>query len=668
MSKKLEVNPVKILFSSKSFAVIGASRDPKKVGHQIFANLLQSKLPVYPVNPSARQILNTKVYDSILEIEDSVDTAIIVVPVQFVQSVVEECISKKIKSVIIISAGFAEQSTQGKKLQHHIAERLHKVGIQLLGPNTLGYLLPAKNINATFAPQSVLDGRIGIISQSGAMLSALFTRMSAEKFGCSFALSLGNKAGLTELDALEYAIADSQTKVIALYLESFQQLPRFFELVSSAAGKKPILVLKGGRTKQGHQASVSHTAALATNDELLKSAAKQFGFVVVETIEQFINSLFFLSRYQSIPENVMIITNAGGPGVTVTDYASWKQLTLAKWSKTAQANFTEQFPMINVSNPLDLLGDAREDRYDFAIRQAQRDPDIEAILVLITQQAVTNIPKIVSTINKLAGKKPLSVALIGGHSFDQHREKLSEAGIISSEYPNDVIDVLSIVQQTAATRYNSSQFSVPDSPAIPLYLEPKLDKIFPILKQYGLHIPKFSILTIDSSIKKLNFPQYAKTANLQLMHKKQIGAVAGVIKDETEATKAVKKLVKFGPEVLFQQVIESELEVLIGLTHDDTWGYSLTLGLGGSMTNIVADRVYIFFPTTKSVLQKGILSTKAGQAIKNLDAGDEILESLLDHCQSLMQLMLDYPDIKELEINPLMLSKKKWWVVDVKLR
>src|SRR5258708_7903084 len=409
------------LLEPKSIAVVGVSLDPDKVGHQIFVNLLSFPGELYAVNPKHKKILGKPCFQSVLSIPSHVDLVVIVTPSMTVEGIINECIDKRVKAVVIITAGFAENGKAGRELQDRIAQKLTHNKILLLGPNTLGVIHPKAKLNASFAPKMIENGHIALISQSGAMLTTIFAEFESRGVGCSFALSLGNKAGISELEALEHALDDPQTHCIALYLESLSNAQKFLSLCKIVSKKKPIIFLKGGTTDAGQAASLSHTAALATNGVLLKEASFQMGFVLVDTIEQFFETAFFVDKLltdkEKLPQSLIIITNAGGPGVNATDLASKWGVPLASWSKDIAGTFARELPRVAPHNPTDLLGDAGTEDVRLALELAHEDPGVESILLIITPQSVTDIPGITNMIIEKYSThthKPLIVALMGG--------------------------------------------------------------------------------------------------------------------------------------------------------------------------------------------------------------------------------------------------------------
>ncbi len=676
------MHALNLFFQAKSIAVIGASTNPLKVGNQIFRNLDKNNAPhpfakkLYPINPHMTSLLGHQAYPSILDVPAPVEVVIIVTPAVTVQEITDQILqrnkklpaSEQVKGVLIISAGFAETSKEGKALQEAVTAKLASANIRVLGPNSLGISSSVNHVNASFAQKLIPEGNIALISQSGAMLTALFDVISSSQLGISFSVSLGNKADINENDCLEYAANDPQTRVIALYLESFSDLPGFFELVSSISKKKPVIVLKGGTSQRGQAASASHTAALATNQVLLAAAAKQMGFVLVNTIEELINTVFFLSSHHYLIQNAMIVTNAGGPAVNTIDRLAEEKVELAQWSNLSKSELDRLIPGLPVHNPLDLLGDASPDRYKFAIQIAQRDQNIDSILVIITPQAVTDIPAIVNQLIALRGKKPVLVALMGGDHLDKFRVQLREAGFTCTNFPNDLVNILQYTRKVTDFHFSKKRFvtstihraQTPAKPALT-----SLKKLFGLLKEYKLQIPEYKIITKETfpELRKLKYPLFAKTANLSIQHKKEVGALVGKVDSFSKAAKAFHQLKKFGDEVLFQEIIPIDTEILLGIENDPQFGLYLSIGLGGSHSNILADRAYVFLPAVKEELRSAWQQTKAHQILKKDDLSENILEVMV----ILQKIVMKNSWIKSIEVNPLAINSEGAWVVDIKV-
>lgn len=678
------------LLNPRSIAVVGVSLDPDKVGHQIFVNLLGYPEPVYPVNPKHRRILGKDCYPTILAIPHPVDLVVVVTPASTVEAVTDECVDKKVKAVIIITAGFAETSPSGKILQDRISEKLARHHILLLGPNTLGAINPHKKLNASFAPKSIRAGDIALISQSGATLTAIFSEFESRRVGCSFAISLGNKAGFTEIEALSYAGKDPETKVIALYLESLSDPRRFMTLAKQISLKKPVILLKGGTTEAGVAASVSHTAALATNSVLLKEASYQMGYVLVDTIEQFFETIFFVDsvirKKLNFPKNLMILTNAGGPAVNATDLASKSNLTLAGWSADTRRKFAREMPMVKPSNPTDLIGDASVETIAMALEFIEEDPAIESALLIITQQAVTDVPKITETLieTQKKRKKTLVVALMGGENQHPYLAKLRLAGIPAAEYANEGIEMFAMLAQIARARnIDRSETIMKQLENILTESEPRkviqrrrvpimngeLEETYILLENYGFTLPRCAIVSSAAELirlKKLDpkrvFPLIAKTANLKLKHKAVVGGIVKDVENIGQAEAAYSKLERFGKQVLFQEVITDAEELILGAKRDPAFGSFIAVGMGGSLTNILADRSYVFLPASNREIRSALARTKAYQSLT-----DRQRSMVATAMEKMARLFAEHPEINELEINPLMVTETQVYAADVKI-
>ncbi len=671
------MNDVTAVFHPRSIAIIGASHHKEKVGHQVLRNLksAEAKYTLFPINPTSSTILGIKAFPDLSVVTEVIDVVIIATPAATVMKLIDQVIDRnlhadknqKVKAVIVITAGFAELGQEGKEIQNIISAKLKLAGILLLGPNTLGILNPHTHLNASFAQHDIPQGNLGVISQSGAILTALFDAFQSEHCGISFAVSLGNKAGLNENDFLEYAEHDPHTEAILLYLESFTDLPIFFELASRISKKKPIIILKGGTSERGQQASGSHTAALATNQVLLKAAALQMGFTLVENLEEFVHVATFLAKHHQLPEHVLVMTNAGGPAVNTIDELAKANVALAEWSSTSLPELKDVLPNIPAHNPLDLLGDASPERFRLALQIAQRDVNIEAVVVLVTPQAMTDIPGIAEVLIQHKGRKPIFASFIGGEHLEKTRQHLRSQGIFCAPFPNEVVDVLKLMRKICQTKYKKDVFTpVKRMPAVNNPVAPNISTVFELLGQYHFRLPRYSLITQHNieSLSSLHYPLFAKTANLALLHKKQVGGVYGVVNTPSEAEKAFYALNKFSDEVLYQEVLEIEHEILLGAVNDPQFGLYMTIGLGGSYTNLIADRVYIFLPATKTQLKAAWMETKAFQAIK---ATPQLTDEVFANMVSMQTLLTEHPEVMSMEVNPLVVNQDGIWAADIKM-
>jgi acetate---CoA ligase (ADP-forming) len=432
------------LFNPKSIAIIGASRDKTSVGYGIIKNLVKGCVfdceycepflgKIFPVNPKADLILDLKTYKNVLEIQEEIDLAMIVVNSKIVLQIVEQCIEKKVKSVIIISAGFAEFSKEGKKIQEEIVNKLTKANIPMIGPNCLGIIMPHNNMNASFAPSMPPKGNIAFISQSGALADSITDWAIETNYGFSAIVSYGNKAMLDIHNFLNYFDQDKNTKVITLYLEGVSDGKKFMQEAKKI--KKPIIVLKAGRTEEGVKAISSHTGSLAGSYEVYKAAFKQSEILVADTVEELLDNAKAIANMPKLKGEIAIITNGGGCGILCADYCSELKIPLAELSKTTIKKLDDSkkmHPAYSKRNPLDIVGDALPDRYEIAINTLLSEENIKGTIIIQTLQSNTlseENAKVIIKAKKKFPNKPILCVFLGGRFTKKSIGLLESAGI-----------------------------------------------------------------------------------------------------------------------------------------------------------------------------------------------------------------------------------------------
>ena len=431
-----------LLFNPGGVAIIGASRDEKSVGYGILKNLVKGcvfeneyckpfKGRVYAVNPNAEEILGVKSYPKITGIGEDIDLAIIAVPAELVPNVMKDCVDKKVKAIIVISAGFSELGEEGKKLQDEIKEIAAKAKIPLVGPNCLGIIRPNASLNASFAPSTPPEGNIAFISQSGAIADSVIDWAIDKRYGFSTIISYGNRADLDIHDFIEYLIEDEETKAIAIYLEGLEDGKKFMEI--SAKSKKQIIVLKAGKTEKGVKAISSHTGSLAGSYDIYKAAFKQSNIMIVDTIEELFDLSKTLVEQPPCKDNkIAIVTNGGGCGVLAADYCAelgidiieLKKSTITKLEKTKQMH-----PAYSKTNPLDIVGDALPERYQAAIDILLNEDYISGLIVIQTLQTMTDPEEDANVVVELAKKypeKPIVCVYMGGRFSKRGRYILEQ--------------------------------------------------------------------------------------------------------------------------------------------------------------------------------------------------------------------------------------------------
>lgn len=432
-------------FRPRSVAVIGASRDPQKLGYTILDNLLKHRYPgrIYPVNPQAQEIFHLKVYPTVTQIPDPVDMAVIVVPAPVVPFVLQECGMKGVKGVVIISAGFRETGAEGLQREKELVAMARRYGIRIVGPNCLGVINTFHSLNATFAEGMPNPWEVGLMSQSGAMATAILDWANLADVGFSKFISMGNMADVDEVDLLEYWKDDEECKVIVGYLESIDRGQRFLEVARQLTARKPLVLMKVGRTAAGAAAASSHTGALSTPDQVIEAAFQQAGITRAETMEQLFDFTMCFS-WAPLPkgERMAVITNAGGPGVMTTDAIENSGLHMAQLGPQTLTTLGEHLPQsASTHNPIDLLGDALADRYLAALEAVLRDPGVDGVFVLLTPQAVTEPERTarVITSHVRSFDKPVMAVYMGGVAVGRGTDMLEEARVPVYAYPERAV-------------------------------------------------------------------------------------------------------------------------------------------------------------------------------------------------------------------------------------
>jgi len=445
-------------FNPKHIAVIGASRKKGKIGATIFKNLVEAGKKVYPVNPKAKEILGKKAYASVLEIPGKVDLALVVVPARFVPQVLRQCIEKEISSAIIITSGFAEIGNKEAE------EELKKISkkINIIGPNCLGVFDNYSKLDTLFLPPEKLGrprkGSISFISQSGAVGSVILDWMASEGYGVNKFISYGNAVDVNETDLLNYLGEDNKTKVVCMYLEGVKEGRKFMKIAKKVTKKKPVIVIKGGRTKAGSKAVSSHTGSLAGNDAVYDAVFKQTGIIRPRHLVEMFGFAKVLSE-QPLPkgDKVLIITNGGGFGVLATDQVGLKKMKMAELTQKSKSEISKVLPSYaKVHNPLDLVGDADDERFKKALEVASKDKNVDAILLILLFQTAPITSKVVDYVIEFNKKKtkPLVVCSAGGKYVKELSKKLEESNVPVFDTPAKAVDALNALIKYSEIKKN----------------------------------------------------------------------------------------------------------------------------------------------------------------------------------------------------------------------
>jgi acetyltransferase len=681
-------------FAPRSVAVVGASTRADSVGRAVFANVLLHGYTgvAYPVNPKAASILAVKAYPSVLEIPAEVDLAVVVVPSGVIPQVLEECGQKGIKGAVVISAGFKELGAEGARREQAVIEVAQRFGISLLGPNCLGIINadPQVSLNASFARRMPLPGNIALISQSGAIGVAALEYARAERIGLSKFVSVGNKADVGENDLLAYLKDDPQTDVILLYLEDLTDPRGFVELARAISRGKPILAIKAGRTEEGAKAASSHTGALAGSDEAYDSLFTQCGVLRVESLEELFGyAMAFASQPLPKGNRVAIVTNAGGPGIMATDASIRHGLTLASFQEATVTTLREGLPpAANVHNPVDILGDAAEDRYALAVDSVLTDEGVDGVIVISTPQLMTDLRAVASTVARIAPEqgKPTLVSLIStGKMMEEALATLMAARLPHYRFPEDAARALAVMASYASS-INRPQaevriFSDVDGEAVRRVLdharregrnflpEPEAYEIF---QAYGLPIPPYRWVQQEDeaaqAAEAIGYPVVTKIVSPDIPHKVDVGGIRLNLANEREVRRGCKELLAAveaaRPEarrhgILVQQMITGGKETILGMKRDPHFGSLLLFGLGGTYVEVFRDVAVRIAPITEMDVQQMFRQLKSAQILSGYRGEPPSdLEAITECLLRVSQLTLDFPMIQELDINPLVVFEK----------
>lgn len=671
------------MFNPQTVAVIGASDTEGKIGYSVMKNLLDL-FPgkIIPINTNASEVMGQKAYPSVSACPETVDLAVFCIPAKFVLDSVIDCGESNVKSVVVISAGFKEVNHEGAEMEKEIAAACRKYGMELVGPNCLGIMDTHADLNASFAKLMAITGDIAFMSQSGAIMTAMLDWADARNVGFSRVVSLGNKAGINEKDCLEDFADDPNTKVIAAYLEEIVDGPAFMEAAKVACKKKPIVLIKSGTTAAGSAAVSSHTGSIAGTDQAYSSAFQQSGIIRASALDEMMNySLAFSACPLPKGRNIAIITNAGGPGIMATDALINNDMEMAQLTEANYNKLKQALPeAASAKNPIDVLGDAKPDRYALALDIALEDDNIDGIIFLVTPQSVTEVENTAQLVidRFSSAKKPILCVFFGGTLMAPGEKMLQQAGIPNYTYPEAAIETMRALCDYADIL--NTDFTEPDtlhvdkSKAEDIINKSKaagntvlgLESIG-ILEAYGLPVVGYGeTKTVEETVaaaEKMGYPVVMKIISPDISHKSDAGGVRLNLKDKDEVREAYEKMMidvkKHVPNarlegVQLQQMLGNGNEVIIGMIRDPTFGPLIMFGLGGIYVEILKDVSFGVAPLNKAEAEKLVRSIKTFKIFEGARGAKEVdIELLTDAIVKVAQLVNDFPEIKEFEINPM---------------
>jgi acetyl coenzyme A synthetase (ADP forming)-like protein len=690
------------IFCPKSVAVVGASTAPGKVGHDIFVNILKGGYQgtLYPVNPKAPSVASVRAYPSITDIPDSLDLAMIILPPKLALPAVKEAIAKGVRGVVIVSAGFKEIGGEGLEIEKKIVALCREAGVRLVGPNCLGVINPVSDVslNASFSARMPKAGNVSFMSQSGALCTAVLDFAADREFGFSKFISIGNKADVDEVDLLRYFHEDPDTEVIMIYVEELQRGQAFIKAAKEITGgdfhPKPILVIKSGRTSAGAQAAASHTGSLAGSEAVYDAIFAQSGIIRVDSIDELFdfatafaykneNALGKMRRKVPLGNRVAIVTNAGGPGIVATDMTVVSGLELASFSEETVASLKSHLPATaNVHNPVDVIGDAAQDRYENALAAVIRDEGVDGALVILTPQSMTNAMGTAEAVVRIARRshKPILCCFMGIIDVSAGVKYLQAHGVPVYRFPENAAKAFGAIYRYS--RWLNRQELAPydfkhDKPCAREIIESSLaaGKTYlgeldgtKLLKCYGFNVlPTELAQSPDEAVQLadgMGYPVVMKIVSPEIIHKSDAGGVKINLADAGAVKNAFEQIVKNAKAfdaharidgVLVQKMAPKGQEVILGANRYPKFGHLLMFGSGGVLVEVFKDVTFRLAPINRNSsrwMVRGIKGAALLNGFRGMPKADTAAVEKLLVCLS--DLVIDNPDIKELDINPLL--------------
>jgi acetyltransferase len=680
-------------FSPQSIAVIGASTNTSKLGYAVLDNLVNGDFirdgrKVYPINPKADEILGLPAFPFVSDIPDPIDLAVIVIPYPLVPEAMRTCGEKGIPAVIVISAGFREAGMDGLEREQELIEITNEYNIRLIGPNCLGVINTVIPMNASFSAGLPPKGPMDFMSQSGALGTAILDWAQAGRLGLSKFVSLGNKADVSEIDLLRAWAKDPTSNVILSYMEGLPDGQEFISVAREVSKIKPIVALKSGVTQAGSRAVSSHTGSLAGSEQAYEAAFRQSGVLRAHSLQDLFDmarAFGYLSPLQG--DRIAIVTNAGGPGILATDALERAGLKLARF-KPERIRALEQFlpDAASAANPIDVLGDARADRYRFALEQVIESPSVDGILVILTPQAMTEIVETAEVIAEISEKVdiPILASFMGEARVEAGIKYMAKHNVPNFAFPERaamVLQAMSRYREYRAKPLPSFESFDVDQKAVRETIDRVLDEgrlsigdaeAKSILTAYGLQAPPSEIAeTAERAVEiaaDMGYPVVLKIASPDILHKTDVGGVKVGLQNPTDVRDAFDLITyrsqRYLPEARLwgcqvQKMVPSGLEILIGMNRDPQFGPLVTFGLGGIYVEALKDASFRIAPFSRDEAAQMLTEIRAKALLDGVRGEPPVdKETLIDALLRIGQLVLDFPEIAELDINPLIVYEE----------
>jgi len=696
------------IFRPASIAVLGASRKPGTIGRDMLKKILDFEFNgiVYAVNPAATFVNSMRSYRSVLEIPDSVDLAVICVPKKLVLQAVDDCGRKGIKSIVMITAGFAETGEDGAKLEKQMFEKVRSYGIRMIGPNCMGVINtdPDVRMDATFAGPRPVPGNIGFLSQSGALGVAILERTTGMQLGLSSFVSLGNRTDVSVDDVLAYWKDDPRTSLVLLYIESFGNASRFIQVAREMVATKPIIAVKSGRTRAGARAASSHTASLAAADVAVDAIFESAGVLRVDTVEKLFDyAQAFATQPLPAGSRVAVMSNGGGPAILATDAVEGNGLEMAEFTAETTAKLKSVLAdLASARNPVDMVASAGSSHFEAVGDILLNDPNTDAMIVIfvlpITSDSRDVAQAIATAYKKNIGlKKPVLVCFMTRDGDVSGTPILREAGLPVYVFPESAVQSLAAMTRFRAVRERPKgkmrTFDDVDKNLVKAVLSKAVDEkrqqltpdeVFSILRAYRFPVLSSTIVfsrdELAIAAKKIGYPVVMKIVAEGITHKSDIGGVKLNLRSQSEVESAwddfAAKIATLKPApgkwgVSIEPMVSGGREIVMGITSDPVFGPLIMFGMGGIYVEVLKDVSFRLAPLADTDIEAMIKSLR-GYPILNGVRGERAIdfERVSELVFRLSQLAVDFPEINELDMNPLLAfpEAERCVVVDARIK
>jgi len=693
-------------FTPKSVAIVGASEREDSVGYRLLLNMQEAgfKGSLYPINNKRETLLGLKAYPDLITVPEDLELVVIATPAPSVPGIVRQCGEKGVSSIIIITAGFGELGDEGKRLQQEVLDIAHRYSIRIIGPNCLGVIRPSANLNATFADGIVKDGNLALLSQSGAICTAILDWAKSQDIGFSTVVSMGGAADIDFGEVLDYLATDSKTTGILMYVEGIRDARRFLSGLKAAARLKPVILIKSGRHEAGCKAAMSHTGAMVGGDSVFDAAIARAGVVRVYSINELFSAARVLANnYVVKDDRLAIITNAGGPGVMSTDRAEDVGVKMAELSPASIAALNDVLPVHwSHANPVDILGDATSERYQKSLEICLKDDNIDGVLVILTPQAMTNPALVAQCIidGAKSSKKPVLASWTGGARVQEGRNLFANSKVAHFSTPEVAVDAFSFLAKYTQNQIllkqipsPTNELAAPDVEGARLIIERVLAEGRQVLTAQeskailsAFHIPINQTIKVSSAkdamiaAETMGFPVVLKVNMAEFSHKSDIGGVRlninsvqdisrHFIEMETAIKQKYPEITEVGMTVEPMFRSASGREIMIGVVRDPVFGPAISAGLGGTMVEILKDNAVALPPLNAYMVEQMLAKTKAAKYLQTFrQLPPASIKALVDVLLNVSTLVSELPEILELDINPLIVDEHGAIAVDARIK